>query len=102
MCMQIISNKEYKKLKDIEIKYNELIGQQVTVFASGRTLRARLMNLSKEELIRIILDLKSRYGWLCKEYDKNICEKNTHAKIKSYLRLLKEEEKTGAAMPSEY
>lgn len=100
--MQIISNKEYKKLKDIENKYNELIGQQVTVFVGGRTLRARLINLSKEELIRIILDLKSRYGWLCKEYDKNICQRNTHDKIKNYLRLLKEEEKIGAAMPSEY
>lgn len=68
--MKILSKKEYNRLKDIESKYNHFTGQEFTIYVGGRTLKARLMQLSKEELIRIILDIKSSYGSLLKEYKK--------------------------------
>ena len=49
--MKIISTKEYQRLKDIEDKYNFLIGQTFTICNGGRSRRANLLNLSKEELV---------------------------------------------------
>lgn len=68
--MKILSKKEYTRLKDIESKYNHFTGQEFTIYISGRTLKSRLMQLSKEELIRIIMDIKSSYGMLLKQYKK--------------------------------
>lgn len=66
--MKILSKKEYNRLKDIESKYNHFTGKEFTIYVGGRTLKARLMQLSKEELIHIILGLKSSYGTLLKQY----------------------------------
>lgn len=68
--MKILSKREYNRLKDIETKYDYFTGQKFTIYVGGRTLKARLMQLSKEELIRIILDIKGSYGTLLKEYKK--------------------------------
>lgn len=52
--LKIISNKEYQRLKDIEDKYNLLEGKSWVYTIGGRSLRARLLRLPKEELVRII------------------------------------------------
>lgn len=55
--MKILSNKRYKELLDIEEKYKYLNGKMFTIAVGGRSRRARLLQLQKEELVRIIFDL---------------------------------------------
>lgn len=57
--MKIISSKEYKRLKEVERKYDLIVGNSMTLVIGGRTKMARLMNLEKEELVRIIIDLNN-------------------------------------------
>ena len=57
--MKIISTKEYQRLKDIEDKYNHLIGQTFTICNGGRSRRASLLQMNKEELVRIIFDINN-------------------------------------------
>ena len=57
--MKIISTKEYNRLKDIEQKYNYLIGQTFTICNGGRSKRARLLQMNKEELVRIIFNINN-------------------------------------------
>ena len=64
--MKIIKNKEYKRLIDIENKYRELIGETFTIYTGGRSKRAGLLRMNKEELVRIIFDLNN----LCIKQDK--------------------------------
>ena len=52
--LKIISNKEYQRLKDIEDKYNLLEGKSWVYSIGGRSQRAKLLRLPKEELVRII------------------------------------------------
>ena len=60
--MKIISSKEYKRLKDIEKKYDFIVGNTVTLYI-GKNLQhyrmKKLMKLEKEELIRIITDINN-------------------------------------------
>lgn len=57
--MKIISSKEYNKLKETKRKYDLIVGNSMTLIIGGRTKMARLMNLEKEELVRIIIDLNN-------------------------------------------
>lgn len=57
--MKIISSKEYKRLKETERKYDLIVGNSITLVIGGRTKMARLMNLEKEELVRIIIELNN-------------------------------------------
>lgn len=57
--MKIISKKEYQRLKDIERKYEELSGETFTICNGGRSRRASLLRMNKEELVRIIFDLNN-------------------------------------------
>lgn len=52
--MKILSTKRYKELLDIEDKYNLLEGKSWVYSIGGRSLRARLLRLPKEQLVRII------------------------------------------------
>lgn len=85
--MKILSKKEYNRLKDIESKYNHFTGKEFTIFVGGRTLRSRLMQLSKEELIRIILELKSKYGTLASAYREKVFKYNTPNAIRLAMGL---------------
>lgn len=55
--MKILSNKRYKELLDVEEKYKYLKGELFTIYIGGRSKRARLLQLPKEELVKIIFDL---------------------------------------------
>lgn len=57
--MKILSNKRYKELLDIEEKYKYLNGEMFTIYIGGRSRRARLLQLSKEELVKMIFDLNN-------------------------------------------
>ncbi len=57
MIMKIIKTKRYKELIDIEEKYKYLNGKMFTLAVGGRSRRVRLLQLSKEELVKIIFDL---------------------------------------------
>ena len=55
--MKVLSNKRYKELLEIEEKYKYLNGEMFTFAVGGRSRRARLLQLNKEELVKIIFDL---------------------------------------------
>ena len=55
--MKLILNKRYEELVDIEEKYKYLNGKMFTIAIGGRSRSARLLQLQKEELVRIIFDL---------------------------------------------
>lgn len=55
--MKLLSTKRYKELLDMEEKYKYLDGKMVTFVVGGRSRRARLLQLQKEELVRIIFEL---------------------------------------------
>ncbi len=55
--MKILSTKRYKKLLDVEEKYKYLKGEMFTIHIGGRSRRVRLLQLPKEELVKIIFDL---------------------------------------------
>ena len=54
-----LSTKEYNRLKDIEEKYNYLIGQSFTICNGGRSRYATLQNMSKEEIIHRYFELNN-------------------------------------------
>lgn len=56
--LKIISKKEYQDLLEYKDKYDEITGQKFTICVGGRTIHSRLMNLSKEELVRLILEMR--------------------------------------------
>lgn len=58
--LKIISKKEYKKLKEYKEKYEELSGQYFTLCTGSRSRRSAFLQMSKEELVRIIFDLNNR------------------------------------------
>lgn len=64
--LKIISNKEYKKLKDIEDKYNLLEGKSWVYVSGGRSQRAKLLRLPKEQLVRIIYIQNNEIKKCCK------------------------------------
>ena len=57
--LKIISKKEYQRLKDKERKYDELSGQYFTLYTGARSKRGALLQMKKEELVRIIFDLNN-------------------------------------------
>ena len=73
--LKIIKKKEYKRLIDIENKYRELTGETFTICCGGRSRRAALLQLNKEELVRIIFDLNKKCIEQSKELIKNVKNK---------------------------
>ena len=57
--MKIISTKEHQRLKDIEEKYNYLIGQTITLCTGARSRYGALLGMPKEELVKIYMDLNN-------------------------------------------
>ena len=57
--MKIISTKEHQRLKDIEEKYNYLIGQTITLYTGCRSRYSALLSMSKEELVKRYMDLNN-------------------------------------------
>ena len=55
--MKLLSTKRYKELLDMEEKYKYLDDKMITFVVGGRSRRARLLQLQKEELVRIIFEL---------------------------------------------
>lgn len=70
--LKIISKKEYNKLKETERKYEELSGQCFTLYTGVRSKRGALLQMSKEELVRIIFDLNNKCIRQSKELINNV------------------------------
>ena len=68
--LKIIKKSEYQRLLDIEESYQKLTGQRWFIISGGRSMTARLMNLSKEFLIRLIMELRQDNRELCKKLRK--------------------------------
>lgn len=56
--MKVLSNKEYEELKDYKQKYKEITGESFVIYVGGRTLYSRLIQLSKEQLVHLILEMR--------------------------------------------
>ena len=65
--IRIISNKKYKKLKDIEEKYDYLVGQTMTFWTGERSKYKALLSLSKDELVHRLFDINNAACRLQKE-----------------------------------
>ena len=65
--MKILSNKRYKELVDNEHLYNLLTGKEFTIYIGGRSLRQKLLQMEKEELVYIIYKLNSENRRLSKQ-----------------------------------
>lgn len=74
--MKILKNSEYQELLDYKNKYDDLTGRNWYILSGGRSIHARLMQLSKETLINMLLemrqDLKKAYTYK-KLKKSNIC-----------------------------
>jgi len=57
--MKLITKKRYKELLDYKEKYKFLAGEKFTIYRSGRSKRSVLLQLSKEELVRMIFELSN-------------------------------------------
>lgn len=68
--LKIIKKKEYERLIDIENKYRELLGERITICTGARSRRSALLQMNKEELVRIIFDLNNMCIKLSKEMGK--------------------------------
>ena len=68
--LKIISKKEYQKLLEYEDKYREITGEKFTICVGGRTIHRKLMNLSKEELVRLILEMREDIRYINKKLKK--------------------------------
>ncbi len=55
---KIMSKKEYLKLLDYKKKYEEITGQRWYIISGGRSQYSRLMQLSKESLINLCLEMR--------------------------------------------
>lgn len=70
--IKVIKKEEYERLLDIENKYRELLGETFTICNGGRSKRAILLQMNKEELVRIIFDLNNTCIKQSKELLKNV------------------------------
>lgn len=68
--LKIITKKEYNELKKIQQKYGYFTGQYFTIYVSGRSRRQCLMQLPKEELVRIIYVLSNDNKKIFKKLEK--------------------------------
>ena len=65
--MKILNSKRYKELINIEDKYRELIGQEITLYTGKRSRYSALLSMNKEELVYRFLDLNNAYIKLFKK-----------------------------------
>lgn len=56
--LKIIKKSEYQELLDYKEKYERITGQRWFIISGGRTMQSRLMQLSKESLINLIMELR--------------------------------------------
>ena len=56
--MKILKNSEYQELLDYKNKYDDLTGRNWYILSGGRSIHARLMQLSKETLINMLLEMR--------------------------------------------
>lgn len=56
--LKIISKKEYDELVDYKNKYLEITGQQMFIITGGRSMYSKLIHLSKEQLIHLVMEMR--------------------------------------------
>lgn len=66
--LKIITKKEYEELINTKNRYREIIGEVFTIYTGARSKRGAFLQMSKEELVRIIFDLNK----ICVEQSKEL------------------------------
>lgn len=65
--MKILKNSEYEELLDYKKKYEDLTGKRWYVVSGGRSTYSRLMQLSKESLINLLLEMRQDFKNISKK-----------------------------------
>lgn len=72
--IKIIKKKEYNQLLEYKRRYEEITGQRWFIVSGGRTLHSKLMQLSKESLINLIMEMREDIRCINKKMkNKNRC-----------------------------
>lgn len=79
--IKIIKKKEYNQLLEYKRRYEEITGQRWFIVSGGRTLHSKLMQLSKESLINLIMEMREDIRCI-----------NKKMKTKNRCRVMKEVE----------
>lgn len=69
--IKLISKTEYKELLDYKKRYEEITGQRWYILTGGRSYFSRLMQLSKESLINLVLEMRKDIKNINKKLNKN-------------------------------
>lgn len=69
--IKIISKKEYLELLDYKKKYKDITGQTWYICTGGRSKQAQLMQLPKEVLINLIMEMREDIRKINKNLNKN-------------------------------
>lgn len=73
--LKIITKKEYEELINTKNRYRKIIGECFTLCTGARSRRGAFLQMSKEELVRIIFDLNKICVEQSKELIKNAKDK---------------------------
>lgn len=65
--MKILKNKDYQELLDYKTKYEDITGKRWYIVSGGRSMYKRLMELSKESLINMLLEMRNDLKKLSKK-----------------------------------
>lgn len=69
--IKIISKKEYEELLEYRKKYEDITGKRWYVVSGGRTIYSRLMQLSKESLINLVMEMRDDIRKINKKLKRN-------------------------------
>lgn len=69
--MKILKNSEYQELLEYKNKYNDITGKNWYIISGGRTYYSKLMQLSKESIINILLEMRQELKMTYKKLKKS-------------------------------
>ena len=69
--MKLLKNSEYQELLEYKKKYEDLTGQRWYIVSGGRSTYSRLMQLSKESLINLLLEMRQDLKKISKKIKKS-------------------------------
>lgn len=69
--MKLLKNSEYEELLEYKKKYEDLTGKRWYIVYGGRSTYSRLMQLSKESLINLLLEMRQDLKKISKKLKKS-------------------------------
>lgn len=69
--IKLLSKKNYNELLDYKKKYEDITGKRWYILTGGRSQYSRLMQLSKESLINLVMEMREDIRRINKKLNKN-------------------------------